>query len=672
MMVYVLVTTKVIKYESRYDEATSNIKGIILDYNIDGDKLSLQIKGKEKIVANYYFDTEEEKKQISEKLRLGATVNLEGTLTKPSNNTIPNTFNYKEYLKNKHIYYIFNISNIKILNNDIGLLYQIKNKVIERVNSFKKTGKYMQAFILGDKDYIEEDVYSTYQNNGVTHLFAVSGMHVGLLVVIMGMIMQKLKIKELFININVCLFLIFYMFLIGFTASVVRASLLYIALLINKKLDLKIPSINILYIIGMFLLLVNPFYIYDLGFIYSFLTAFGLMLFSKKITGNYLVKLFKVSLMAFLFSLPVTIANFYEFNILTILNNIVIVPIVSSILFPLTLLTFILPFLENVLILGFNILEVISKFLNTFRINIVVGKCNIFFIISYYLIIYLIYKKGFKNIIILGILILVLKYSYLWDNNDYVYFLDVGQGDSSLIVSARHQDLIMIDTGGVISYNKSSWQVRNKTFNLADNIVTFLKSLGITKLDLMVFSHGDMDHLGYAKDILKEIKTDKLMFNNNDYNYQESELLKTNIKVIKDSFQGKRVAFQNLNKLVLKDENDSSLVLYLILDKIKFLYMGDAPTKVEEEIIKQYDITTDVLKIGHHGSNTSSDKNFLKKVQPNISIISAGRGNRYGHPHQETIDKLNSLNLKYYMTKEKGTIKMTLKKGIKKISFWSP
>ena len=378
---YVFLFTNIIKYHSKYKGNETNITGKVLNYKIDGDKLNIEVKAKEKVQVVYYFETEEEKETISNKLKIGSIIFLEGSFSSLSNNTIPNTFNYKKYLYNRKIFYLFNATYLKIKNNNINFSSKIKNAFLEKANSYSLTSPYIQAFILGDKNYIDSDIYKSFQTNGVTHLFAVSGMHISFLVLAINTLLKKIKIKESKINIIIILFLLFYMFLIGFTASVVRASLLYIFLLFNKKLNLKLSTINVLYILFIILLLINPFYIYDLGFIYSFLTSFGLILFSKKLTGNYFLSLLKVSFIAFIFSLPVTLYNFYEFNLLTILNNIIIVPLVSILLFPLTLFTFLLPFLEVLLNIGFKFLEIISVFISKLSINVVVPKINIVFIV---------------------------------------------------------------------------------------------------------------------------------------------------------------------------------------------------------------------------------------------------------------------------------------------------
>lgn len=161
-----------------------------------------------------------------------------------------------------------------------------------------------------------------------------------------------------------------------------------------------------------------------------------------------------VSTIAFMFSLPITLYNFYEFNLLTILNNIIIVPFVSIGLFPLALITFIFPFLDILLVYGIKILEFINSTLNVFSINIIVAKINIVFIFIYYIGVYLIYKKGYRYIGLLVLLVFIFKLVPFLDNNNYVYYLDVGQGDASLIITENRKDIVMIDTGGKIDFQK--------------------------------------------------------------------------------------------------------------------------------------------------------------------------------------------------------------------------
>ena len=311
--IYILIFTKWITYESKIAEDTTTLTGNILSYTIDGNKLSMQVKAEEKVQVTYYINSLEEKNYLKENILIGSKVVLEGSVSSPYQNTIPNTFNYAKYLYNNKIYRVFNASKI-VLSDKTDLLSNIKTSFMHKIEEIGDSSAYLYALILGEVDYIDNDVYKEYQANGTTHLFAVSGMHISALALFLQAFFKKLKINEHIGEIIIVLFLFFYMFLVGFTPSVLRGGLLYIFLLLNRKSNLKLNTINALYLLFLFLIIINPFYIYNLGFIYSFLTSFGLILFSKKITGNYLVKLIKISAIAFLFSFPVTIYNFYEIN----------------------------------------------------------------------------------------------------------------------------------------------------------------------------------------------------------------------------------------------------------------------------------------------------------------------------------------------------------------------
>ncbi|MBE6154151.1 MAG: DNA internalization-related competence protein ComEC/Rec2 [Firmicutes bacterium] len=674
---YIILFTKIIKYSSIYDDGFNEITGTLIEYKIDGDKLSFILKAKEKITGTYYFKTLEEKINAKEIIELGMKIKVAGTVSVPKNNNIPNTFNYKKFLYNKKIYKIMSVNKIEFKEKNKNFVYNIKNIFLKRIDSFKNCKNYIYAFIMGESGYIDNDVYQIYQKNGVTHLFAVSGMHISFLVVALNNILKKLKFKEIYINILIIIFLCFYMFLIGFTASVVRACLLYILLLFNQKLNIKLNNITVLYLIFIFLVLIDPFFIYDIGFIYSFLTSFGLMLFGKKITGNYILKLLKTSTVAFLFSLPLTLYNFYEVNLLTIINNIIVVPIVSLVLFPLTLITFILPFLESILNIGFLTLEFINSILNNLRISLVVPKINIMFVAVYYFGMYNIYKGKYKYIFLFLMLIIVYKSIPYINNSTYLYFLDVGQGDSTIIITEHTKDVILIDTGGKINYDSESWKLKNKSYNLSDYIITLLKSLGIEKISTMLITHGDYDHMGEAINLVNDFKVEKVILNCGEYNDLEKELINVLNKkkipyysCIKElKIDDNKLYFLNNNDY--GNENDNSSVVYTELNNYKFLFMGDAGIEVEEDLIKKYNLQNiDVLKVGHHGSKTSSSKNFIDEIEPKYSIISVGKNNRYGHPNKDVLENLKES--KIYRTDQDGSIMFKIKNNKLNIKTCSP
>lgn len=666
LIFYILICTKVITYQTKIKKDTKELSGQIISYTIDGNKLKMLIKGQEKVQVTYYINTKEEKEYLEDTLLIGAKVDLEGSLQIPYDNTIPNTFNYKGYLYNNKIYVTFVADKIKA-DTKTSFLNQIKTKFMKRINQASGSSAYLYALILGETDYIENDIYQDYQENGTTHLFAVSGMHISALVLFLTVFFKKIHLKEGIGNVLIILFLFFYMFLIGFTPSVLRGGLLFLFLLINHKLKLNLNTLNILYLLFIVLILWNPFYIYNLGFIYSFTTSFGLILFSKKITGNALAKLAKTSTIAFLFSFPITIYNFYEINLLTILNNIIIVPFITSFIFPLSLLTFLLPILDPLLSLGIHVLEWISHFLNLFAINIVVPKINWFFIIFYYLVIYMIYKYHIKYSFFLILLVFFFKITPYINPNTYIYFLDVGQGDSTIIVGSHLRKVIMIDTGGKITYEEEEWEKKNKTYKSSDNIITFLKSIGITKIDTLIGTHGDYDHIGEAKNLINQFKVDKVILNQGEYNDLELELISELKKKKIEYFQNKTELNQNKIKLYFinneqyDNENDNSIVIYSIIEGFQFLLMGDAGIEVEKDLLNKYNLKNiNLLKVGHHGSKTSTSEEFIKEINPQYSIISVGRKNRYGHPNKEVLENLK--NTKIFRTDQDGSIVIKIMK----------
>lgn len=228
----------------------------------------------------------------------------------------------------------------------------------------------------------------------------------------------------------------------------------------------------------------------------------------------------------------------------------------------------------------------------------------------------------------------------------------------------------MIDTGGKITYEKKEWQKSNKTYNVSDGVIKFLKSKGITKLDYLIISHGDQDHAGDALNIIKKLNVKKVVLNNGSTNSLEKKIINTSVKIT-NNYNLKYFNVINLNNGFYDNENDASLVNYITFLKYKFLFMGDAPKNVEEKIIEKYNLfNIDVLKVGHHGSKTSSSKYFIDKIIPKYSVISVGRNNRYGHPHEEALSNL--INTKILRTDNDGTITFKINKNKVDIGFCKP
>ena len=665
---YALITINV-PSKINYSLNEDSIIGKLDDIKIGDDKTKLLINGKDKVLCNYYYKNDSDKNNI-QRIKLGMEVKLTIELKEPKNNTVPNNFNYKEYLYNHKIYYICTIKKMKITKSNVSPLYNIKNSIIKRCNSFKKIGPYLLTFIIGDKSNLDGDIINSYKDNGISHLFAISGMHIGLFSLLILTILKKLKMsinKSYIITIS---FIWFYAFLTGFSSSVLRAGLLFTLLSINKVFNLNIKSIYALVLTGCILIVINPLIIKDIGFTYSFTTTFGLM-YSSKIIKKY--RVIGVSLIAFLASLPITINNFYEFNILSIIINIIFVPYVSLIVYPICLLTYIFSFLEPITFFLLNIMEYLSTHLvgiDYFRI--VMPKMNIFMVIIYYLIFFILVNKRFKLcVIILCLILSVNSNKYLLDDSFHVEFLDVSQGDSILVRYPRNNKIVLIDTGGIVSFNNAN------TYKVSDSTITYLKSLGVKTIDHMIISHGDYDHMGEAINLVNNFKVEKLIFNCGPYNDLENELIKVlDKKKIKyySCIKELNIGKNKLHFLQTKEydnENDNSNVIYTEVDGYKFMFMGDASSTTEKEILNKYNLPDiDVLKVGHHGSKTSSSKEFINEINPKYSVISVGKNNKYGHPNKEVLDNLK--DSKIYRTDRQGSIMFKIKNNQLKIETCSP
>ena len=653
------------------------ITGLIKSKKVTNNKITLELKSKENIILNYYVDTYDELNKLNDVLYEGIIITAHGTLNQPSNNTIPNTFNYKKYLKSKKIYYTFNADALEVVGQNSNIYYQFKHWLSKRIESIDDTG-YIKAFVLGSKNEIDEDIFKTYQNNGITHLFAISGMHISLFSSILLFLLKKVHLKDNQAYPIILLFLLGYTFLVSFTASVVRAFTLVLLLYLNKRLKLDIRTTRIFIYAIVLILFLNPFFILDIGFLYSGLTSFGLILFSDYLkTSNKVLALLRVSLIALLFSLPITINNFYEYNFLSILANILIVPLVSTIIYPLSLITLIFPFFHPILKFFLMILETISTILSSITwFKIILPKMPWFLIIGYYFIIYLIFKtKKKRYVIFLIILLLGYKLSFNFDNNFYVYYLDVGQGDSILLISPRSRKATLIDTGGKksVSYN----EFPPNEYHISNNVITFLKSINISKINTLITTHGDYDHMGESINLVNNFKVGNIILNCGSLNELEQNLItildKKHIKYSKciNQLDISPIKLYFLNSGEYDNENDNSNVIYAKLNDYKFMFMGDAGVEKEKDILNKYNISViDVLKIGHHGSKTSSSKEFITKIKPKYSIISVGKNNRYGHPNKEVLENLK--DSKIYRTDQDGSIMFKIKNNKLKIKTCSP
>lgn len=654
IFIITLLYTNYYPFKSKYTKDDKEFIGIVTKYEVKEDKITIEIKAKEKLLITYKYQDKE-----FNNLSYGDKIKVKGTLITPSKNTNQNTFNYQKYLYYKKIYYLVEATSINKIANNNNYLYTIKNTLYQKINKLKSSN-YIKTLLFCDNT-LSKEIKESYRINGISHLFSVSGMHINFFVSIIYLYLNKItynkRIKYLITNIFIITYLILFP-----SSSLLRSAVMSILYSINYLLKLKIKKIDILLLTLGVSLLINPFIIYDLGYIYSYTITFFLVLSSSTLKKkNKISKIIYISLLSFLVSIPITIYNSYEINIISILLNIILVPIISIIILPLTILTYIFPILDSILYLFTNTLETISLFISKINITkIIFPKPSLLIIVLYYIIFLLSYQN--KKYFYLNIILLIIIYisPYLNSNFEVVMF-EVGEADCHLIKYPYNKNTILIDTG------KNEYKIKNE-------VIPYLKSIGIKKIDYLIITHGDEDHIGGSITLINNFQVKNVILNKGTFTDLEKELIKNlNKKKIPYQININKINLSNhtiylLNNTKYNNENDNSIITYFTYQKYKFLYMGDASINTEDNLLENYNLNNiSILKVGHHGSNTSSSKDFISQINPSISLISVGENNIYHHPNKEVINNLSKSRI--YRTDINNMVKLTINsKGILKVT----
>lgn len=654
IFIITLLYTNYYPFKSKYTEDDKEFIGIVTKYEVKEDKITIEIKAKEKLLITYKYQDKE-----FNNLSYGDKIKVKGTLITPSKNTNQNTFNYQKYLYYKKIYYLVEATSINKIANNHNYLYTIKNTLYQKINKLKSSN-YIKTLLFCDNT-LSKEIKESYRINGISHLFSVSGMHINFFVSIIYLYLNKItynkRIKYLITNI----FIITYLILFS-SSSLLRSAVMSILYSINYLLKLKIKKIDILLLTLGVSLLINPFIIYDLGYIYSYTITFFLVLSSSTLKKeNKINKIIYISLLSFLVSIPITIYNSFEINIISILLNIILVPIISIIILPLTILTYIFPILDSILYLFTNTLETISLFISKINITkIIFPKPSLLIIVLYYIIFLLSYQN--KKYFYLNIILLIIIYIFPYLNSNFeVVMFEVGEADCHLIKYPYNKNTILIDTG------KNEYKIKNE-------VIPYLKSIGIKKIDYLIITHGDLDHIGGSITLINNFQVKNVILNKGTFTDLEKELIKNlNKKKIPYQININKINLSNhtiylLNNTKYNNENDNSIITYFTYQKYKFLYMGDASITTEDNLLENYNLNNiSILKVGHHGSNTSSSKDFISQINPSISLISVGENNIYHHPNKEVINNLSKSRI--YRTDINNMVKLTINsKGIIKVT----
>ncbi|MGN0135813.1 DNA internalization-related competence protein ComEC/Rec2 [Anaerotignum sp.] len=532
--------------------------------------------------------------------------------------------------------------------------------------------------------------YQLYTEAGVVHVLCISGLHMSILALYLSIFIERIlgRSRRISAAVTILAVLSFLLF-IEPSPSSVRAAVMICIIMVGRIFFRLSDRMNNIAIAALLILSIQPLYLFHAGFQLSFITVIGICLGvgkmeKKKKKGNgrldWLKESLLVSLYASLFSYPIVAYYFYSVSLVGILANLIIVPL-SGLLLGFGMLSGILGLFSlqaGVFAAGsvYGILQIFHKICSVliqlpFAYTLV-GRPSLLVILLYYsLLIWFMEfgnrKGGWKiGAVLCSGLFFAVFGNTLFRKETTVAFLDVGQGDAA-VISTCDRKTYLIDGGGI--YGKELGE------NVGKNVVLpYLNSLGVSRLDGVFLSHPDSDHMTGLLEVLKEIPTKGLYLS--DYPFSETEdiqLLKEMVEkfhvplytVKADDASGAFRCLYPFAGVAFRDgdDNHGSMVLQYSYGGTELLFTGDISTEDERFLLEQEaDVSADILKVAHHGSKYSSDADFLKAVSPQAAVISCGAGNLYGHPHEETLERLQVAKTEIYRTDTEGAILVKLKR----------
>lgn len=607
---------------------------------------------------------------VYEKLQRGASYKIKGKFNSPLPAMNEGNFDYNKNNKAQDIYAIGKVESFKKLS-EPNNFYKLSNFFLDRAkkiyfeNLEDRKGNLMSSIVLADRGFIDQVEKDRFNTLGMSHILAVSGLHIGVLVVFLEFIFKRMRLSKRLSDIFVTSIILFYIVTIGIPISALRAFLFFILykgnIYLKKDLDVK----KIYFLSLSIILFINPMAIYSISLILSYGAIFGLVFvypdLNSRLAGSGLLKKSLVGTTAVIISLfPIINYYFDGFSTLVYLSNLIIVPIYSVIItlaFVMGLGIFpgIIGKILNVLMNATYGLESIFASKGSFFLTLKAFKFEYIFI--YYILLFLIlYRHKLKEIIepnikiieiYMAVFFIFTSLGILRDYNTYKEcHIYIDQGDCTLI-SFRGKNYL-IDTGGARYENKIAEKFLFPT----------LKVRGISKIDGIFLSHFDEDHAGNLNKILKKYKVENIFINHLPENPEILANAKkfSNIVMLKKT--DKLKICDDTKVEVISDaenrqnENDNSMVLLVNHKGFKTLFTGDISADVEKKIKNKIDI----LKVPHHGSETSTSYELLKNTEPKFAVISAGVNNSYGHPHKVTLQNLERHGIIYYVTSIDGEI----------------
>ena len=635
---------------------------------------------------------------VPDHLKLGNRITFSAMVYPLDEKSNPSQFDYKRYLASQNIYAqvgIQKIHNLQVNSSQLVSWVQLRREVLEAIeNNFsQETSSLAKALLIGYKNELEREQKITFSRAGLSHIMAVSGLHVGFILApfwIMIPLFWNLRYgKQIGLSLLIGILFV-YAGLTNFSASVTRASLVGILLAYGKLFHKVRDSKNLTAVAALIILLFNPSDLFSIGFQLSFGAVYIILLTAPVIQRwlpnwirfRWFGKPVMVVVISFIVQVglfPLLAYYFGEFSIVGPLANAFVIPVLGiAVPYAIALLpvAIISPTIAHLLNTPVDLfLQWLHWFVNTTAnwpwswIQIHIESILFFCIwmVGIFLIASLrIPRLRWKILAVFLALLCAKQGNQVWQNLKpatlQLTYYDVGQGDATLVSTPRNSHFL-IDAG--------RWQ---PDYNSAKYvIIPHLKEQGIEKLDAVFLSHPHADHIGGILELIKTIPIDTIYNSGTDYNsklYQRyhKKAVEKDIPIIPLS-AGDQIEIDPSIRLFIygpaesnhtSNANNRSLILELIYGKTEFLFPGDSEQSQEQELIGRYPMLsdTDVLKVPHHGSKTSSTDALLQTLTPQMGVLSLGRQNQFEHPHQEATRRLHKHISQLYFTSLDGAIQL--------------
>ncbi|HEL2522863.1 TPA: DNA internalization-related competence protein ComEC/Rec2 [Streptococcus suis] len=650
-------------------EQVTTVQVIPDTIDINGDSLSFRGRADGQNYQVFYKLTSQEEQTYFQNLADLVQLEVEAEVSLPAGQRNFKGFDYQAYLKTQGIYRTVKLTAIKKIVPvqswnvfDWLSTWRRQALVYVKTNFPAPMSHYMTGLLFGELDSDFDQMSDLYSSLGIIHLFALSGMQVGFFIDKFRWILLRLGLTKETVDKLQIPFSLVYAGLTGFSVSVVRS-------LVQKILgNLGLRKLDNFAVTVFICLLILPRFLLTAGGVLTFTYAFLLTVFDFEDLGQ-VKKAAVESLSISLGILPVLMTYFYAFQPLSILLTFVFSFVFDVLLLPgLSVIFLLSPVVKMTWVNGFFVfMEKIIVWVADLGLRPwILGKPSELVLLLLLVSLFLLYdfhrrKKWLLGLsLVLALLFFITKHPL----ENEVTVLDIGQGDSIFLRDMRGRT-VLIDVGGRVDFAaKEAWQERSRQANAERTLIPYLHSRGVDRIDSLVLTHTDTDHVGDVLEVAKQVQIGRIVVSPGSLTVPDfvATLKKINVPIHVVKVGDRLPIFDSYLEVLYPDGtgdggNNDSIVLYGRLLETNFLFTGDLE-QGELDLIETYpNLPVDVLKAGHHGSKGSSYPEFLDHIGAKIALVSAGENNRYKHPHQETLERFDSRNIQVYRTDQQGAIR---------------